>query len=143
MRLHLHGVGETMGAMSQRFRRVHRITKRREFERIYQTGALVRSEYFRIYALARSGCEGGSVARLGLSVGKKLGKAVVRNRLKRLIREWFRAHKDELQGFDIIVQPKPPAAQLARDCAALRRELSELAARLREVLQEGAHCRGK
>lgn len=132
-----------MGAMSQRFRRVHRITKRREFERIYQRGVLVKSEHFRVYGLARSGSESGSVARLGLSVGKKLGKAVVRNRLKRLIREWFRAHVDELQGFDIIVQPKPPAAQLARDSAALRRELSGLAARLREVLQEGAHCREK
>jgi len=49
--------------------------------------------------------------RLGLSVGKKLGKAVVRNRIKRMIREGFRqAENRKLGGLDLIVIPRDPEA---------------------------------
>jgi ribonuclease P protein component len=86
---------------------------------------LLKNEYFRIYALAKPD----PVPRLGLAVTVKLGKAVVRNRLKRHIREWFRAYKDKFSGFDLIVQPKPPAATL--DHRELLKSLCELLAQLK------------
>ena len=93
----------------QRFQRVHRLTQGSDFERAYRLGKLFQNEHFRIYVLVQ---EEGSPPRLGLSVTKRLGKANVRNRLKRWIREWFRTHKGELSHLALVVQPKPPAAPL-------------------------------
>lgn len=50
------------------------------------------------------------IARLGLAISKKhCRKAAARNRLKRIIRESFRVHTDELAGLDIVVMNKPAA----------------------------------
>lgn len=47
-------------------------------------------------------------ARLGLSVGRRVGNAVARNRVKRLLRESFRLSRDDLpQGFDLVVNVRP------------------------------------
>lgn len=90
------------------FGREHRIRYSRDFQRIYRQGKLLQDDLFRIfYCRSQDG-----VPRLGLSVGKGLGKAVVRNRVKRAIREAFRLNKELFAGFEIIVQPKPPAARL-------------------------------
>ncbi|OGF57334.1 MAG: ribonuclease P protein component [Candidatus Fraserbacteria bacterium RBG_16_55_9] len=111
---------------SQRFQRIHRLTRGADFERAYQTGRLIQNEHFRIYVL---GQEEGSPPRLGLSVTKRLGKANVRNRLKRWIREWFRTHKEELSNLALVVQPKPPAARL--DHKALLESAQRLIASLK------------
>jgi len=47
-------------------------------------------------------------SRLGLSVGRKFGKAVARSRFRRLCREVFRCHRQHLpKGWDFVVIPRP------------------------------------
>ena len=54
------------------------------------------------------------INRLGITVGKKIGNAVKRNKVKRLIREFYRIHKDSFpQGYDIVVIAKKGADGLA------------------------------
>ena len=57
--------------------------------------------------------------RLGITVGRRVGNAVVRNRVKRLIREWFRRERSAIgAGWDIVVIARPAAARLAGASAA-------------------------
>ncbi len=56
-------------------------------------------------------CNQSSHARLGLAVSRRTSKrAVVRNRIKRVVRESFRQHRWQLQGFDVIVISRSAAA---------------------------------
>jgi len=64
----------------------------------------------------------GSGRRLGLTVSRRVGNAVQRNRVKRRLREFFRLNKDRLPVADIVIIAQPGAAEL--DCQALDRELT-------------------
>ena len=80
-------------------------------------------DFRRIYRKGRSAVSGGVVvyclpnkqgkSRLGLTVSTKVGKAVVRNRVRRRFRELYRLHKgDMLPGYDIIMVARVRAAEL-------------------------------
>lgn len=72
-----------------------------------------------------------SDARLGMAVSRRVSKrAVVRNRIRRQIRESFRLHRHELAPLDILVIARARAAQVEN--AALRADLESLWRRLRE-----------
>lgn len=91
------------------------------------------------YAFPRSGAEPPSGSpRLGVSVGRKVGGAVERNRVKRLLREAFQALADDLPGdHDFVVVARPEAATLARERGGKGME-----AALCELLAEAALVEG-
>lgn len=93
--------------MSQRFPKDKRLRKRSDFIRVYREGKKFSGPYFTLYLLpvpARAG-------RLGLTVSKKVGNAAKRNRIKRVLREYFRCHQQHFEHLDVVIQVKPQAAQ--------------------------------
>ena len=121
-------------AMDERFGPEHRLQHRRDFERVYRHGLMAKTSSLRVFMLSRSDDDEPELPRLGLSIGTKVGTAVVRNRLKRRIREWFRTHKRAVWGWDAIVQARPPAAEL--DYGQLSDQLDDLTSALRDRFQE-------
>jgi ribonuclease P protein component len=113
---------------SYRFPRQLRLRSRKDFERVYARRRSVSNRWLIIY-----GCENHlPYSRLGLSVSRKLGSAVQRNRLRRLCREAFRLCRPELPaGLDLVLIPRtgeePPLEELK---STLRRLVPQLAARL-------------
>lgn len=101
----------------------------RDFDRLYR-GPARRQRSARFLVLAQPNPAAAGRTRWGISVKSRLGGAVLRNRLKRRLREILR--RAELPGgWDIVVQPL--TAEVARaDFAALREELTNL---LRKTLQ--------
>jgi len=87
--------------VDQRLRRHERLTNAADFTRCYRHGRRLRTCYFTVYAYSR----GESAPRLGLAVGKTVGIAVVRNQVKRRLRELFRHHKALVpRGYDLFVR---------------------------------------
>jgi ribonuclease P protein component len=74
----------------QRFSRAYRLTSRRQFVRVYERGRRARREAFTIFGLPNEL----SASRMGLTVTRRSGSAVVRNRVKRVLRDIFRRHRD-------------------------------------------------
>ncbi|MFP5246654.1 MAG: ribonuclease P protein component [Thermoanaerobaculia bacterium] len=92
-----------------------RLAKRREFVRVYETGQKQFSRYSVLFFAANDLPH----SRIGITATKKLGKANVRNRLKRWTREVYRRQREPLgldaQSLDIVVNVKPNAADTTFD----------------------------
>ena len=95
-----------------RFMKEQKLRRPAEFKRVYDGGAKAGDDRLLVFALANDL----GVTRVGLSVSKKHGGAVKRNRIKRLLREAFRLGQHELPaGFDLVLIPRPNAAATLAD----------------------------
>ncbi len=72
----------------------------RQFSRVYKRGKSVKNYNLVVYYLKNNE----NKINLGISISKKVGNAVIRNRVRRLIKENFRLHMDKIKnGYDIVV----------------------------------------
>jgi ribonuclease P protein component len=120
-----------------------RLSRSADFERVYRQGRSVGNRFLVLYAFPRAsagvGADGSPDGpRLGLSVSRKVGGAVERNRVKRLLREAFAVEAERLpMDHDVVVVARPEARDLAEreGLDGLQRELGELVGR---ALAEGS-----
>jgi ribonuclease P protein component len=96
---------------TERLPKSARLRKRAEFLDLSRTGAKLQSASFIII----TGANHRPDSRLGITVSGKVGNAVIRNRIKRQVREFFRRRRAALRpGTDILVIARKSAAGLAR-----------------------------
>ncbi len=95
--------GKRGAAGRERFPRAARLLKHSDFERVYKQGKRHFSSHMTVFYLRQA--EGG--ARVGFTVGRVLGGAVQRNRIKRRLREAVRLRRGLLKvPVDVVINPK-------------------------------------
>ncbi len=110
-----------------------RLSRSAEFERVYRQGRSTGNRHFVLHVFPRASDaparDEESGPRVGLSVSRKVGGAVERNRVKRLLREAFAAEADRLPPeLDLVVVARPEARELAEreGLAGVRGAVGEL-----------------
>lgn len=125
-----------------------RLLDSRDYDRVLRKGrrrsspelAVVTSSVVRRPARRKDAESDASASRLGITVGRKAGPSVKRNRFKRRVREWFRQHRSELsQPVDLVVIARRAGVDLSLA------EITDLLARLlqRESFQVAAKAKEK
>ena len=120
-------------------RRRPRLSRSADFQRVYRRGESVASRHLVLYAFPRedstgdAGTDDSSAVRFGVSVGRRVGGAVERNRVKRLLREAFWALDEQVSPrHDYVVVARHGAAEVAESggLESLRADLAALLERL-------------
>ena len=115
--------------MKQRSSSRGRLSRSAEFERVYRQGRSSANRHLVLYAFPNPSAPS---PRLGLSVSRKVGGAVERNRVKRLLREAFARAEPELEdGQDVVLVARPAALELAE-----REGLEGIDAALGELIEK-------
>ena len=124
------------GKSRVRFPRAARLLRHVDFERVYQQGQRHFARHMTLFFLPRA--EGGS--RIGFTVGRVLGGAVERNRIKRRLREAVRRERGRLgTGVDVVVNPKKSVerAEFTEILEEFRRAFDAISAKLRSGSKSG------
>ena len=113
------------------FPRSERITERSNFQAVFREGTRHAGREYICYVVRWEG----RGRKIGFAVSRKVGGAVVRNRVKRHLREFYRTHRSELvYDAHIVVVAKPAAAQ---------RSFEECSHAMRKLLDRGGAFRGR
>jgi ribonuclease P protein component len=110
----------------QGFPRTARLVRRGDFEAVYRGGKRRSSAQFVVFCRPTSETR----SRFGISIKKALGGAVVRNRIRRRIREILRRNSSEIpSGWDLVIHPRRSVATatfapLAKELVSLLRSLA-------------------
>lgn len=108
----------------RRLTKQQKLRRPSDFRCVYETGRKAGDDHLLVFAMSNEL----RVTRLGLSVSKKHGSAVARNRIKRLLREAFRLDQFELPtGLDLVLIPRPKSGATLAD---YRRSLAGCVRRL-------------
>nr|WP_254635206.1 ribonuclease P protein component [Paenibacillus chitinolyticus] len=87
-----------------------RLAKREDFQKVYRYGKSAANHQFVLYYMPRRENEH---FRLGISASKKIGNAVIRNRLRRVLKEIIRLNEERFPGgYDYIVIVRKPAVEM-------------------------------
>lgn len=88
--------------------RRRRLSRSGDFDRVYREGSSRGNRFLVLYSFARRDEEPGGVSRLGISVGRRIGRAVQRNKVKRAVREAFWQLAGDLpEGHDYVIVARP------------------------------------
>ncbi|WP_100374333.1 ribonuclease P protein component [Bacillus sp. FJAT-45037] len=109
-----------------------RIKKNEEFSSVFNKGQSVANRQFVLYSLKK---EGQVNFRIGLSVSKKVGNAVTRNRIKRYVRTVFQTYQEDLPiNYDFVVIARHPVAEM---------DFHEVESSLKHVLKKSRFLKKK
>lgn len=101
---------------------IHRLRKNKEFQLVFKRGRSYANRHLVLYCLPQ---EASAEFRVGFSVSKKIGNAVIRNQVKRFLKESLRTEKDHLiVGFDVVLIARSGIEDL--DFFEVRKQLIQL-----------------
>jgi len=114
---------------------MHSIKKTKSFKIVYGSGRQAVNPYFVMYVRHNDS----NISRLGITVSKKVGKAVIRNRVRRLVKESCRLRAAKVtKGMDIVIVARPAVANLEREVAFIKvdKSLEQLFRKLQLLCSE-------
>jgi ribonuclease P protein component len=105
----------------RKFPREARLVRKNEYDAVYRNGKRLSSSHFTLFVRPNDL----SLSRFGFSIKKALGGAVVRNRIRRRLREMVRCNRQEIPaGWDFVMHPKSSVSKAPMP--VLRAELLRL-----------------
>ena len=106
-----------------------RLRQRVDFVAVQSTGIKVHGRH--VLGIAKKRSDPALAGRLGLTVTKKVGNSPVRNRIRRMLREWMRLHGWVPTGWDMVL--------VAKDSAARQGSAAAFEPDLRRIMQTLSH----
>ena len=117
----------------ERLRRVQRLRSPRDFQRVRAQGRRVSGALLLLGYATRGESDNSGLTRIGFSVSRRVGGAVVRNRVKRRLREVMRRKLARIApGYDLVITARPGAADARME--TLEQEVAGLLARARLLI---------
>ncbi|MFD2368942.1 ribonuclease P protein component [Brevibacillus sp. GCM10020057] len=115
--------------------RSHRLKKNEQFQAVFQRGSSAANKQFVLYTARQ---EGQAAFRAGISVSKKIGNAVIRNRVKRLIREAVARLEPVIPtGVDLVIIARPGVELMSLE--AIEQSLLHVMKRAKVIKQAPVH----